>query len=95
MESIRLKEHGDLLWQYDPVAVTETRTFRDILDRTYLVYRYPRSDGKYGYHVFMEVDTQASSRAYRRAGGEGDNEGNEWWNIWQEHTKPKDYTKDE
>ncbi len=84
MPELRLKRHGDLFGQDypDQVHLEESRIFHDEDGRPYYVHRYPRRDGKYSYHAFVEVEDRAAYKLYCGGVVGGSNLG--WWDEWPE-----------
>ena len=61
----------------------ETRTFLSEDNRSYLVYRYKRpNNSDYSYHVFLEVETKASSRHFLGKPPKSKGKKFEWWGLW-------------
>jgi hypothetical protein len=84
MPELKLKRQGDLFGQDypDQIHLAEVRTFRAEDGRTCFVHRYPRRDGKYSYHAFVEVEDRAAYKLYRGGNVEKSNPG--WWDEWPE-----------
>ena len=84
MPELTLKRRGDLFGEDYPeqVYLVEVRSFRAQDGRAYFVYRYPRRDGNYSYHAFVEVEDRGAFRQFCGGEVEGNNPG--WWDIWPE-----------